>query len=415
MSERVDVAVIGGGQAGLSVSHELTAAGLEHVVLERDRVGASWAGRWDSFCLVTPNWSIDLPGGRYMGDDTDGFLPRDEIVAHLEGYASSFRAPVRTGIEVTSLTPITDGLALETSNGRIRARAVVVATGAYQRPYRPPGAETLPPSVMQLDAVGYRRPDALPDGAVLVVGSGQTGCQIAEELHLSGREVFLACGRAPWITRRIGEHDVVWWAKRTGFLDQPVDALPDPSARFFANLQASGARGGHDLHFRTLQAAGVTLLGRFLGADDGHVVLGSDLAASVAWGDARRGEFMDLVVRSAPALGEPLPPVPDPEPFDATAPERIELGRLGAVVFAGGYRPAYRDWVGVPSAFDEQGFPLHRNGVSTVVPGLFFVGVHFLRTRQSSLLSGVGADAAVVAQGIADLLRARSGGVGGGI
>ena len=265
MSERPEtVVVIGGGQAGLSVSHELTAAGVRHVVLERGRVGETWRGRWDSFCLVTPNWSVQLPGNPYDGDDPDGFMPRDDIVGYLERYSAGFDAPVREGVEVTRLRRSGDGLLLETSEGEIEARDVILSTGAYQRAHRPVGAASLPSDLMQIDVEGYRNPEELPAGAVLVVGSGQSGCQIAEELHLSGRDVFLACGRAGWAPRRINGQDVAWWLREAGSLDDRVEDLPEPGARLWGNVQASGHDGGHDLHYRTLHAMGVALLGHFL-------------------------------------------------------------------------------------------------------------------------------------------------------
>jgi putative flavoprotein involved in K+ transport len=400
--DRVEVAVVGAGQAGLAVSHELTSAGVEHVVLERGRVGQAWRDRWDSFCLVTPNWSVQLPGGRYQGADPDGYLPRDEIVAHLQGYAASFAAPVHEGVEVTSLGPAPDGgFLLRSPAGDLRARSVVVTTGAYQRAHRPPGASSLPPGLPQIDAERYRNPESLPPGGVLVVGSGQSGAQIAEELHEAGRDVVLACGRAPWAPRRLGGLDIFWWVMETGFMDTPVGALPTPAARLFANILATGHRGGYDLHLRTLRANGVTLTGHFLGAGDGEVRFAPDLGGSVAWGDERYGQLMDLVRRHVAERALEPPDIADPEPFDGRAPERLLLGEFGVVVFAGGFRPDYRSWVQWPEAFDDLGFPIHHDGASTVVDGLYFVGVHFLRKRKSSLLIGVGEDAALVAAAIA--------------
>jgi putative flavoprotein involved in K+ transport len=400
--DRVAVAVIGAGQAGLAVSHELTDAGVEHVVLERGRVGQTWRDRWDSFCLVTPNWSVQLPGGRYHGPDPDGYLPRDEIVTHLEGYAASFVAPVREGVEVTSLGPAPDGgFLLRSPAGDLRARSVVVTTGAYQRAHRPAGAASLPPDLPQLDAEGYRNPASLPPGRVLVVGSGQSGAQIVEELHEAGREVVLACGRAPWAPRRLGGRDIFWWVMETGFMDTPVSALPTPAARLFANILATGHGGGHDLHLRTLRAKGVTLCGHFLGVADDEVGFAPDLAESVAWGDERYRQLMDLARKYVGERALEPPDIPEPEPFDARAPDRLPLGDFGVVVFAGGFRPDYRSWVQWPEAFDDLGFPIHHQGASTVVPGLYFVGVHFLRKRKSSLLIGVGEDAALVAAAIA--------------
>ncbi|HEX9123503.1 MAG TPA: FAD-dependent oxidoreductase [Actinomycetota bacterium] len=398
----MNVVVIGGGQAGLATSYELTRAGIEHVVLERERIGQSWRNRWDSFCLVTPNWTVMLPGGAYKGDDPDGYLARDRIVTYLEDYAARFRAPVRQGIDVTSLETATDGsFLLRTSAGDMRGASVVVATGAYQRPYRPAGASTLPADLPQLDAEGYRNPAALPAGRVLVIGSGQTGCQLAEELHEAGREVFLSCGRAPWVPRRVGDRDIVWWLIESGFFDQPPGALPVAAARLAANPLATGHRGGYDLHLRTLQKTGVTLLGHFLGADGRRARFAPDLDESVAWGDDRYRELMDLIRKLVDERGLPMPDIPEPEPFDGRAPEELDLSGFGAVVFTGGFRPDYGSWVHVPGAFDELGFPNHLDGASTVAPGLYFVGVHFLRTRKSSLLCGVGEDAAIVASQIA--------------
>jgi putative flavoprotein involved in K+ transport len=393
MSDRVDVAIVGAGQAGLAVSHELRRARVDHVVLERGRVGETWRHRWDSFCLVTPNWSLQLPGHRYDGNEPDGYLARDEVVAYLERYAAE--APVREGVEVTALRRGSDGFVLETPGGSIAADAAVLCTGAYQRPHRPAAASALPAGVLQIDAADYRNPADLPPGPVLVVGSGQTGCQIAEELNEAGRSAFLACGRAAWLPRRFGGHDLFWWALETGYLDA---ALPAPGARLAANLTATGAGGGHDLHLRTLQRQGVTLLGRLAGASGRHARFAPDLADSVAWGDERHLQFMGLVGKLVAERGLPDPELAPPGPFRADAPEQVDLRGFGAVVFAGGFRPDYGRWVECAGAFDELGFPIHSDCSSTAVEGLHFAGVHFLRKRKSSLLVGVGEDAAIVAE-----------------
>jgi putative flavoprotein involved in K+ transport len=401
MTDRIEVVVVGAGQAGLAVSRELTEAGIAHVVLERARVGQTWRGRWDSFCLVTPNWFLQLPGYPYEGDDPDAFMLRDEVAAYLERYAAGFEAPVREGIEVTALNSGRDGgFLLETSAGEIMAGTVVLSTGAYQRPHRPAAAAALPEDLHQINVEDYRNPTELPSGPVLVVGSGQSGCQIAEELHQAGREVFLACGRASWAPRRLGDRDLSWWALETGFLDAPLSSLPSPAARLAANVQASGVGGGHDLHYRTLQKMGVTLLGHFLGAEGRHAHFAPDLGESVAWGDERNAQLMDLVRKLVAERGLPPPEIPEPEPLKVDAPEELNLAGFAAVVFAGGFRPDYESWVHCPGAFDELGFPVHEEGASTVVPGLYFVGVHFLRKRKSSLLNGVGEDAAIVARQI---------------
>jgi putative flavoprotein involved in K+ transport len=399
--DSVRVAVVGAGQAGLATSRELSERGVDHLVLERGRVGQTWRGRWDSFCLVTPNWSVRLPGGAYDGPDPDGYMDRDELVAFLDRYARAIGAPLREGVDVRGIERSDGHFVLRTAGGDLGADQVVLATGAYQLPHRPRGAETLPADVHRLDAEGYSNPSALPPGRVLIVGSGQTGCQIAEELHEAGRDVVLACGRAPWITRRIGGRDAVWWVDRTGFWDQRVETLPDPSARVWANILATGHGGGHDLHLRTLRALGVTLVGHFLGCAGHTARFAPDLAETVAWGDERYLEFRRLVEKTAREQGLDVPAMPDCESFDGRAPTQVDLRDVATVLFTGGFRPDYRSWLPWRDAFDADGFPLHREGESTLVPGLWFVGVHFLRTRKSSLLAGVGEDAALLAEGIA--------------
>ena len=400
--EHVPVLVVGAGQAGLALSRELTGRGTEHVVLERGRVAETWRHRWDSFCLVTPNWAVQLPGWAYAGADADGYMPREELVAFLEAYAKAIGAPVREGVDVLGIERTDARFVVRTSDGDVATDRVVLATGAYQRPHRPPGAAQIPTRVLCLDAERYTNPSGLPDGRVIIVGSGQTGCQLAEELTESGREVVLACGRAPWVTRRYGDRDMVWWGVRAGWMDQSLDDLPDPSARLWSNPLTSGHDGGHDLHLRTLRAAGVTLAGRFLGASDHAVRFAPDLAASVAWGDQRYRMFRDVVIETARRDGLEVPEIADPEPFDDPSPvEEVHLAGVGAVLFAGGFRPDFRSWLPWADAFDADGFPIQREGASTVVPGLFFLGVPFLRKRKSSLLYGVGEDAAIVADAVA--------------
>jgi putative flavoprotein involved in K+ transport len=396
-----EAVVIGAGQAGLAVSHELTRAGIAHVVLERARIGQTWRRHWDSFSLVTPNWSVQLPGHRYDGDDPDGFMLRDEVVSYLARYAAGFEAPVREGVDVTSLRPGRDGrFILETSGGRLTARNVVVCTGAYQRPHRPDAAATLPTDLVAIDVDDYRNPPSLPPGPVLIVGSGQSGCQIAEELHESGREVFLACGRTSWLPRRLAHHDAFWWMLETGFLDTPLSALPSPAARLEGNRQATGRGGGHDLHLRTLHRSGVTLLGHLLGAHHHRARFAPDLLATVAWGDQQYAYFTDMIRTLAVKRGMAPSHLPAPEPLRIDPPEQLNLRGFGAVVFASGFRPDYRSWVHIPGAFDHLGFPIQHDGASTVISGLYFLGVHYLRKRKSSFLIGVGEDAAIVADRI---------------
>jgi putative flavoprotein involved in K+ transport len=293
------------------------------------------------------------------------------------------------------------GFELETSYGPLAARSVVLATGANQRTHRPPALATLPGDLPQVDVDDYRNPGDLPPGRVLVVGSGQSGCQIADELHEAGREVFVACGKAPWLHRRIGDHDAVWWALETGYMDRTLAMLPSPAGRLAANLLVTGRGGGRDLNLRTLQRRGVALLGHLEGAEGRVARFAPDLAASVAWGDDRHEQFIGLVRKLAAARGLPMPAIVPPAPFVADAPRRLDLTGFGAVIVAAGYRPDYGSWVHCPGAFDDLGFPVQEDGASTVVPGLHFIGVHFLRSAKSSVLAGVGEDAEVVARRIA--------------
>ena len=403
--------VIGAGQAGLAVSRELGLRGVGHVLLEADAVASAWRNRWDSFTLVTPNWTLDLPGQPYDGPDPEGHVARDEIVAYLEKYAASYAGPIRTGVRVDRLSPGTHSpgsaarFRLETSDGPIDTDTVVVCSGAFPKPHRPALAGAFPAHVAVCDTTTYRTPRDLPDGPVLVVGAGQTGVQLAEELHLDGREVTIACGRAPWIPRRLAGLDTVTWIDKTSFLDQHRSVVPSP-ARLVANFQATGRDGGHDLHFRVLQQLGVRLAGRITGVTSTRVEFAGDLAASVAFGDDRYADLRNLM---RDELGSDAPEMPDPEPFVCDPPDGLDLGGLAAVLFTSGYRPDYASWVEFP-IFDDLGFPVVDEALRTAVPGLFFCGVHVLRTRRSALLFGVGQDAAIVAESLAeDLARPATG------
>ena len=402
MVEEIDVVVVGGGQAGLAASHELSARGVEHVVLEAGVPGSSWLGRWDSFTLVGPNHTVLLPGAPYVGDEPDGFMSRTEIAEHLQAYAGRLGAEVRSETGVHRLTPLdADGYRLETDSGAIQSRIAVIATGAYQQPLRPAVLDGLSARIAVLDVASYRSPAAVPEGAVLVVGSGQSACQIAEELVLSGRDVVMACGRAPWFYRRVEDRDLFDWLMASDFYEQRPDQLASPAARHGANVQASGARGGHDLHYRTLASLGVRLMGHLTGVAGETAYLAADLEQTIAAGDAGFRLVSGAVAQACAREGRPMPEIPPPTPLRTEAPTELDLRGFGAVVVACGFRSRYTEWIDVPGLVDEQGFPVHEDGESTVAPGLHFVGVHFLRRRRSSLLFGVGDDAAATADRIA--------------
>jgi putative flavoprotein involved in K+ transport len=404
MSERVNVAVIGAGQAGLATSWHLQQAGVDHVVIEAGRVAETWrTRRWDSFCLVTPNWSVKLPGGEYAGPDPDGYMNLQELIAHFDTWAASFAAPVKASCPVSALDSEGDGFNIAIPGGTLRARSVVVASGGYQRAHRPANAEQIPKNVTQILAEEYTNPAALEPGAVLIVGSGQTGCQLAEELHEAGRKVFVACGKCPWAPRRMGGHDVVWWVVESGFWERTPAQLPSPAARLLGNIQSTGHAGGHDLNYRVLHAMGVELLGHYDGAEDGKIYFADDLADTVDAGDFLAGVFRKFVTSLCETRGMAIP-WEIPPPLRVPARTELDIAREGitTVIWTAGYRPDY-SWVHFP-VFDDMGFPIQQDGRSSV-PGLYFMGVHFQRKAQSAVLYGVGEDAELVARHIADNRR----------
>jgi putative flavoprotein involved in K+ transport len=331
-------------------------------------------------------------------------MTRREVVELLETYASRNSAPVFEGVTVAGLAGRPDSrLALRTSAGEFVAKAVVVCTGAFQRPHRPAIAAGLPVTVRVMDAGEYRNPGEIEPGGVLIVGSGQTGCQLAEELQLAGLRVVLACGRAPWFPRRMDGIDTLAWLRDTTYFELPLSALPSPVDRLLSNPQATGIDGGHDLHFRTLQALGVQLTGRLVAVDAERFAFADDLNASVAFGDARYEEIRTLLATQLQARGLRVPEMPVPAPFRSTQRDSVAVRDISTVIFTSGFRPAYTDWVEFP-VFDGLGFPITTDG-ATLVPGLFFCGVHFLRKRKSGFLSGVGDDATIVADSVSRFVR----------
>jgi putative flavoprotein involved in K+ transport len=325
-----------------------------------------------------------------------------ELVAFFETWTDSFRPPVREMSKVSAVEADSDGrFLLSLADKQVRARTVVVASGSYHKAHRPAGADTLPSTLHQVLAEDYGSPAKLPPGNVLIIGSGQTGCQLAEELHEAGRKVFLACGRCPWIPRRLAGHDLVWWMIESGFLDRTPDKLPSPAARLVGNPQATGHGGGHDLHFRTLHEMGVELLGRFMGADGSTLRFADDLAASVDFGDARWAEVRAFIDACCAREGMPQPVYDIPPPMRIKTRTELDVARegIGSVIWTSGYRPEY-GFVKFP-IFDDMGFPIQTDG-RTSVPGLYFMGVHFMRKLKSSILHGVGEDAEIVARQIVE-------------
>ncbi len=393
MAECIDTIVVGAGQAGLATSYFLTKHDREHAVLERGRVGETWrTERWDGFCLNTPNFAQRLPGFHYAGEDPGAFAPLPEVIAYLERYADSFGAPVREGVEVRRVSRKDDRFVLETADGPIEAANVVVAAGAYQRPTPRPLADAVPTDVFQLHTSEYRRPDQLPVGAVLLVGSGQSGCQIAEELLAAGRTVYLSCGHCGWLPRRYRGRELVQWWLDTGFVDETPADLPSPAARLRCNSPVSGNDGGHDCNPRWLSERGAILLGRVAGFGGNAVEIGGNLEESLAWGEEFSTGFKKRVDAYIAERGLDVPVEEDepPKPVHSVSSLDVQRDGIATILWANGFRPDHA-WIdGVRT--DEQGWPLHTGGVSPV-PGLYFVGLHWMRKRKSSLFLGVGEDA----------------------
>jgi len=407
MIEHIDTAIIGGGQAGLSVSYYLTRHGCDNIVLEQSaQVGNAWRNqRWDSFTMVNPNWMVRLPGAEYRGDDADGFMCRDGIVTYLEHYAERFKLPVRYDVRVVAVErePATQAYVLRTSAGALRAANVVVASGRFQQPKIPAFSDPLPAAICQLHSSEYRNPQALPAGAVLVVGSGQSGAQIAEDLYQSGRRVYLCVGSAGRLPRRYRGKDIMWWLQQLGTLDRTVDQLRSPAAKFKALPHLSGTAGGHTLNLHQFARDGVALLGRLEGVDGGKIRLAPDLKEKLAKADKFEADWLRVIDKHIERNGLDAPPEKPPALRDGYAADMIseldlESAGISTVIWASGYRFDF-SLVRLP-ILDDDGYPIQRRG-ATRYPGLYFAGLPWLHKASSGNLSGVGDDAAFIASNIA--------------
>jgi putative flavoprotein involved in K+ transport len=405
MNSVVDTIVIGGGQAGLSVSWYLKQTGREHMVLDRGQVGDTWRNRWDTFCLVTPNHLCRLPGFAYDGNDPHGFMSRDEIVRYVERYAASFGPPYRSGVDVRQISASSGPgrFDVATSEGSRKAENIVVTVGTHQYPNMPAWHENLPDGVTGLHTRDYRNPAQLPDGAVLIVGSGQSGCQVAEDLLLAGREVHLAVGNAGRIPRRYRGRDILDWDLATGHMEMPVEQHPEGTAiRFKPHPHLSGRDGGHTIDLRQMAIDGVRLHGKVLGVEDGALLFSGDLAETLDRIDDGCRAEMEGIDTFIEKNGLDCPPekiLPiDWQPSSETARlDPVEAG-ISTVIYATGFHFDF-GWIDLP-VFDERGYPRYRRGV-TDLPGLYFCGLHWMHTQGSGLFYGVGADAEFVVHHLA--------------
>jgi putative flavoprotein involved in K+ transport len=410
---QVDTLVIGAGQAGLVMSHWLTHHGAEHVLLERrSTLGGAWQDRWDSFYLNTPNFALSLPGSPYEGHDPDGFIPRDAAVEFFRNYAARIAAPVQLETEVTRVARDRDRLTVETNQGTWSARHVVLANGAFQEPRVPAAARKIPQHVLQLHSHDYRNPQQLPAGAVLVVGTGQSGGQITEDLLAAGREVHLSVAMCPEAPRRYRGQDVFHWILQVnlhgpehGINGLMADHLPSPAARFACNPLLSGNDGGHSIHLRDLGRRGVRLHGHLEAADDGELLFTDDLPQRLAMVEAGFGQRLKLMADAYIAAAGINAPEPDAPPPDAWLPgasgSRLNLDAedVTSIIWATGYR-LDNSILDMP-VLDEWNYPRHARGV-TEVPGLYAVGLPWLTRHFSAALPGVGPDAEFIAEHIAD-------------
>ena len=411
----LDAVVIGAGHAGLVASHRLLAAGLEHLVLERGDVGESWrTQRWDSFVLNTATRMNGLPGASLDAADPDGFEGRDAWVARLERYAREQRLPVRTRTAVTAVAPDARGFVVSAADAApIRARHVIVASGMVNAPKVPPIAADLDGRIAHLTAGAYRRPEQLAAGAVLVVGSAQSGCQIAEELLDASRDVYLATGTVGRLPRRLRGRDSLVWLTETGWFDQRPSDLPDPATMRAAQPMISGVgTRGHTVSLQSLAARGATLLGRLVGASGTRLQLARDLPEHMRWADEwsrrLRDHVDDHIARSGitapPSDPDPADEACDPEAFDAPGEIDVRERGITTVIFTTGFS-ADLSWLRVPGAVDDRGWPIHDEGRGRI-DGLWFLGWAWLRRRKSGVIWGAAEDSAhVVAQIAAEKRR----------
>jgi putative flavoprotein involved in K+ transport len=406
LKDRYDVAIVGGGQAGLSLSYYLSRLDIDHVVLEKESLTHTWRSqRWDAFSLVTPNWQCNLPGHSYDGPDPHGFMTRDAIVDYLNGFIRKVDAPALEGVAVThAQRAAAGGYTLRTSAGETRVGQVVAASGGYTIPIIPRYAEKLPEDIVQIHSNQYRNPAQLPAGAVLVAGSGQSGAQIAEDLHLAGRKVYLATGDAPRCARFYRGRDVVDWLADMDYYDMSVDDHPlKEGVRDNTNHYVTGRDGGRDIDLRKFAAEGMELFGLL---EDMHGVtarFAPNVRENLDHADKVYNSINAAIDKHIARHGIEAPPASVYEPVWQPGDERVQLdlraSGITSVVWCIGFRPDF-NWIDAP-VFNGRGQPVHTRGV-TQAPGLYFLGLPWLHTWGSGRFSGIARDAEFLSQRIAE-------------
>jgi putative flavoprotein involved in K+ transport len=407
--QHAECVVIGAGQAGLAMSRCLTDRGVNHVVLERGRVAERWRSeRWSSLRLLTPNWQSRLPGLHYDGADPDGYMTMPEVVAYFERYANSFAAPVRCGAEVRSVSRAADGFRVATTVGDWLTTTVVIATGYADRPAIPDLAARVPDGIVHLVPTAYRTPEQLPAGGVLVVGASASGIQLADELNRAGRAVTIAAGHHTRLPRRYRGRDIMWWLDRMGVLDETVDQVYDVEiSREQPSLQLVGHPDHVTIDLATLQAHGVRVVGRLVDVHAGVARFADDLVATTAAADIKLASLLHRIDAFIAVQGLAADVAGHFEPHclrfvDAATDMNLVRDGIRTVLWATGFRREY-SWLKLP-VLDGRGEIRHSGGV-TPLSGLYVIGLHFLRRRNSSFIDGVGADAVALSEHLAGYVR----------
>ncbi|CAN1211490.1 MSMEG_0569 family flavin-dependent oxidoreductase [Tumidithrix helvetica PCC 7403] len=406
MSTHYSVVIVGGGQAGLSMSYCLKERGIDHIVFEKNKIGHSWrTHRWDTFCLVTPNWQCQLPGYPYPGNDPNGFMQKDEIVKYIEDYAASFDPPIKESVAVSKVrkNEARNVFEVTTSIGDFTADQVVIAVGGYHTPKIPKMAERLPEDIVQIHSSQYKTPDLLGDRAVLVVGTGQSGCQIAEDLHLADKQVHLCVGSAPRSPRRYRGKDVVEWLDQMGYYDLSIDDHPQKEkARTNTNHYVTGRDGGREIDLRQFALKGMQLHGRLKAIAKTKLEFFDDLKQNLDGADAVAENIKKTIDGFIQKNQIEAPSDPPYKPIWEPTASILEIdyiqANIGAVVWSTGYHSDF-SWIEIP-VFDGKGYPGHKRGV-TDVGGFYFLGLPWLYTWGSGRFSGVARDASYLAERIA--------------
>lgn len=405
------VLIIGGGQAGLAMSYCLQQQGIEHAIIEKAHCAAhTWqTQRWDAFCLVTPNWQCQLPGHPYEGNDPDGFMVKDEIIEYLNNYFKKVNPTIYFNQNVEQLEKKDSLFYITTTSHRYSAEQVVLACGSYHRPNILPFAKGMPETIEQVHSSNYKNPEQLPPGEVLVIGTGQSGTQIAEDLHLAGRKVHLSVGAAPRVNRRYRGKDVVKWLEEMGYYETTIDNHPDgKNAPHSTNHYVTGRDGGRDLNLRIFAEQGMQLYGHLKACTDGTIEFADDLEANLNYADEVAARIIHSIEDYIQKNTITAPPdtnihsdyTPPPQPtLD------LNTSNITSVVWATGFKMQY-DWV-KPKVFDCNGAPSHKRGI-TQEPGLYFLGLNWMNTWGSGRFYHIGKDAQFLARHIDQLHHHRT-------